>query len=387
MAIESGSAHQNIHALNSQKPNKLRVAFIIPGGVGTGNQNIGVPILQELIKSLSRNVDLTVFSLFKVNDDYRPQGFTLKSIQHRYIFTKSAILLWYFWRDHRHRSFDIVHGCWALPSGFLAVIIGKIFRIKSVVTILGGDAASLPAIQYGQLRNKIQRMFVLWTLHQADEPTSLTQFSVNNLLKAGLHKSMKVIPWGVDIDQFVLKKKQLSTPLQFLHVANLVPVKDQATLLRAFKLINNQIPSILTIIGEGTAEPEIRSLAASLALDNSIRFLGLLPHDNLPSYYHQSDILLQTSLSEGQGVVVTEAMSCGVLVCGTRIGVMADIPQACITVDVGDYRSLADQVIHLLKDEVRMNEIRERAHEWTQAHSMRWTVAKTIQMYSTLTKR
>ncbi len=368
-----------------QRPESVRkrVALIIPGGIGTGHGNIGVPVLEELVTLLAKNVDATVFSLFKVNDDYVPNGFAIRSIPDRSVFVKSLKLIWYFWQLHRHERFDVTHGYWALPSGFLAVILGKIFRIKSVVSVLGGDAASLPSIRYGQLRNSFQRALVLWTLNHADERTALTQFSINNLVRVGLRKSVKVIPWGIDPVRFFMMEKPVGSPIQFLHIANLTPVKDQPTLLNAFKLICHKIPSILTIIGEGQAEQQIRSLIFSLGIQDKIRFLGPQPYKLLPSFYHRADILLHTSLSEGQSEVVTEAMSCGVVVCGTRVGLMADIPEACITVDVGDFYSLADQVIDLLGDKVRMNELRQNAFEWTMTHSIHWTSERTRELYDT----
>jgi hypothetical protein len=56
---------------------RLRIAIIIPGGIGTGKNNIGVPVMERLIRLLSSHFDITVFSLFRINKDYSPTGFTL----------------------------------------------------------------------------------------------------------------------------------------------------------------------------------------------------------------------------------------------------------------------------------------------------------------------
>lgn len=106
-----------------------------------------------------------------------------------------------------------------------------------------------------------------------------------------------------------------------------------------------------------------------------------MPYQDLPQVYHRADILLHTSLSEGQCEVVTEAMSCGVIVCGTRVGLMYDLPQACVTVSVGDHRGLADAVLKLLADPTRMNELRRRAHEWTSVHDVEWTANRLKALY------
>jgi glycosyltransferase involved in cell wall biosynthesis len=60
----------------------------------------------------------------------------------------------------------------------------------------------------------------------------------------------------------------MDSPIQFLHIANLHPVKDQETLLRSFKLISDKVPAHLTIIGEGVLDARLKALAASLSISN-----------------------------------------------------------------------------------------------------------------------
>lgn len=368
--------------MNTHNTRRKRVCMIIPGGIGTGRMNIGIPVLEELVRLLAEEAEVVVFSLFRVNHDYHPKGFALISIPNQNIFTRSFRSLWLFWRLHRQHPFDVVHGYWALPSGLIAVILGKLFKVRSVVSVLGGDAASVPSIRYGQLRSPVQKILVLWTLNQADERTALTRYSMANLIGAGLKKTVKVIPWGIDPNRFFNKGKSKGDPVRFLHIGNLTSVKDQSTLLRAFELICQKVKARLTIIGEGPSETQLKALATQLGIQDRLVFMDIQPYEALPDYYHRSDILLHTSLSEGQSEVVTEAMSCGLLVCGTRVGLMADLPEACITVDVGDYRSLAEAVIRVLGDQDRINELRSKASEWTRAHPIQWTVERIGELYN-----
>ncbi|MBA4058739.1 MAG: hypothetical protein C0490_28740, partial [Marivirga sp.] len=268
---------------------KKNIAIIIPGGIGTGKNNSGVPVLEQLVKVLARDFNLTVFSLFSVNDDYAAQGFELVGITGSNPLVKILKAFYVFNRRHRHRKYDVVHGFWALPSGFLAVIFGKMLGIKSVVSLLGGDAIALPEIKYGQLQRWLPRKLILWTLECADEVNCLTNYLVKNLRKAGLKRAdIKVIPWGIDTALFTFKEKNRSDVIQFLHIANLHPVKDQGTLLRAFKIISDQVPSRMTLIGEGILSQEIKSLALTLGLKDKIIFQSPIPYASLPTYYHQS---------------------------------------------------------------------------------------------------
>jgi glycosyltransferase involved in cell wall biosynthesis len=359
-----------------------RIAIIIPGGIGTGQNNIGVPVLEQLVKLLSEEFDIAVFSLFKINKDYVPQGFQLIEINSSNIVTRILKFFFAFVRLHREKRFHVVHGFWAYPSGFLAVLSGKIFSIKSIVSVLGGDAIALPQIHYGQLRKWLPRQLVLGTLNRADEVICLTNYLFKNLKSAGLQrKEVKIIPWGIDTSLFKFYEKPISHPIRFLHIANLSPVKDQITLLRAFKIISDQIPSILTVIGEGVLERAIKALTLELNLQNKIIFKGLMPYVELPPQYQLADILLHTSLSEGQSEVVTEAMSSGVVVCGTRVGLLFDLPECCISVPVGDYKELAHQIIRLLNEPTRIVEVRNNAKRWATGHSIDWTISKLKELY------
>jgi glycosyltransferase involved in cell wall biosynthesis len=361
---------------------KQHIAFIIPGGIGTGHNNIGVPVLERIVKLLSKNFHITVFSLFKINVNYEQNGFELISITGTNSIIKILKFIPVFIRLHRRRKFRIIHGFWALPSGFIAVLIGKIFQIKSVVSILGGDAIALPEINYGQLQKYSSRKFILWTLNNADEVISLTQYLVDNLKSFGINRNFKIIPWGIDTSIFTFKDKKLGTPIQFLHIGNLNAVKDQTTLLKAFQIISNNVECALTIIGEGRLELEMKILARELGLASKVTFLGLLPYEELPKYYWRADILLHTSLSEGQSEVVTEAMSSGVIVCGTNVGLLYDQPDCCIAVPLKDFKMLASEVIQLLKDSSKMNFLKQNAYTWSSKHSIQWTVDMMSKLYA-----
>lgn len=360
---------------------KKRIAIIIPGGIGTGPNNMGVPVLERQVKELAKQFDIVVFSLFKVNEAYIAEGFKLISIPSRSNLLKSISLFQSFRKEHRAKKFDAIHGFWVLPSGFLAVLLGKFFKINSIVSVLGGDAIALPEINYGQLRGRISRKLVIWTLDNATTPTVLTQYLTENLKRYGLKSQPHVIPWGINTKLFTYNDKPLQQPIQFLHIGNFHPVKDQVTLLRAFDSIRKKIDAHLTIIGTGTSEKQILDLIDTLKLQDRVTLVKPVAYEMLPEFYHRADILLHTSLSEGQCEVVTEAMSAGVLVFGTSVGLMFDLPQCCSTVAVKDYEQLAKVVTEKLADKDYVAQTKLLARDWTHHHDIQWTVRQTANIY------
>jgi glycosyltransferase involved in cell wall biosynthesis len=276
----------------------------------------------------------------------------------------------------------VAHGFWAFPSGFLAVLIGKIFYIKSIITLQGGDAISLPEIKYGQLQRWLPRTLILWAIQHADELISPTRYMIDNLRTYGLTRSeVRYIPLGIDLSLFTFREKKIEPTVRFLHIGNFNRVKDQVTLLKAFQIISKNISSQLTILGEGELEQEIKSLACELELNEKIVFHPTVPYESLPMLYHRSDILLHTSLSEGHPIVVEEAMGCGVLVCGTKVGLLYDHPACCVAVPVKDFEMLGYEVLKLLRDEQRIKLMRQEAYSWASSHPIAWSVQKLKGLY------
>ena len=79
-------------------------------------------------------------------------------------------------------------------------------------------------------------------------------------------------------------------------------------------MLRRRIPDVLLIIaGEGPAETHLRNLAATLKLDNNLKFLGYLDRSSeLLDCYCAGDVFIFGSKTETQGLVLLEAMAQGV---------------------------------------------------------------------------
>lgn len=93
-----------------------------------------------------------------------------------------------------------------------------------------------------------------------------------------------------------------------VHVGRLVPVKNQARLLRAFYLaIQQGLDHDLVIIGDGSQRSALEALAGELSLDDRVHFLG---HQANPyPWVKNADALVLSSDFEGLGVVLIEALA------------------------------------------------------------------------------
>jgi glycosyltransferase involved in cell wall biosynthesis len=92
-----------------------------------------------------------------------------------------------------------------------------------------------------------------------------------------------------------------------LTVARLAPQKDIPTLLRAFQLLKKKYPnSVLLVAGEGNDERSLRDLSLTLGLQDSVDWLGKI--ENPVALMRKTDVFVLTSLYEGFGLVLLEAM-------------------------------------------------------------------------------
>ncbi len=91
--------------------------------------------------------------------------------------------------------------------------------------------------------------------------------------------------------------------------------KGQWRLIRAFAEVRKTVPCQLAILGTGELESELKSLARSLGVEADVYFLGW--QENPWKFMARADVFVLPSISEGFGLVILEAMACGVPVIAT----------------------------------------------------------------------
>lgn len=122
---------------------------------------------------------------------------------------------------------------------------------------------------------------------------------------------------------------------RFVYVGQLIARKNVDGLLRAFAAA--RAPSdVLTLIGGGEQEQELRAAVAALRLQEAVVFAGSVPNAQLAVALAEQHTLVLPSLREVWGLVVNEALACGLgVVVSESAGVTASVRGMVGVVEVG----------------------------------------------------
>ncbi len=165
---------------------------------------------------------------------------------------------------------------------------------------------------------------------------------------------VRVLPGPVDTERF-RPGEAVSHPRRYiLTVSRLQRGKGLTTLLRAFRRLGHGAPNVdLRIIGAGPEEKRLKGLARRLGIEGRVSFLGTREGGDLVAEYQGASLFALASRREALGIVLLEAMACGVPVVSTHCGGAADSildGRTGILVPVGDDSGLAAAMMKVLDD-------------------------------------
>ncbi|MDQ3488214.1 MAG: glycosyltransferase family 4 protein [Acidobacteriota bacterium] len=136
------------------------------------------------------------------------------------------------------------------------------------------------------------------------------------------------------------------------NVAALVPHKGQRHFIEAAALVVREVPDARFVIaGEGELRPTLEHLVRHLHLEKHVILTGFRP--DVLSLHKAFDVFVMSSITEGLGTSLLDAMACGRPIVATTAGGMPEVVQdgkTGILVAPRNDRALADAIVKLLKD-------------------------------------
>jgi len=366
--------------------NKPAIAIVVPGGIGIDDY---IPVLLELLCHLARPFDVSIYSFSEM--DPHPSLASNFCTVHcaprklKFNILKAFYHIWKIRQDHAIKHFSIIHGFWIMLQGIVAVFAGKLLNIPSIVTLPGGDITYIPAIRYGSLSNHIKIMMSRWCVQHASRVVTLTRYQQTIMKQRGLVRShIAIFPFGINLARFQFHPHPFAVPLQLMYIGNLNRVKDPWILIKTFHALTKNSACRLTVIGSDVLNGQVQEFARELGVEDLIRWMGKLRYEEIPSQLSSADILLMTSLYEGQSVAVMEAFASGVVVVGTNVGVLADIGNEAVTVNPGDSDGLARKIEALIHHPETICALQIKNREYAELFSSEWTFKEYTKLYNEL---
>jgi phenylacetate-CoA ligase len=173
-----------------------------------------------------------------------------------------------------------------------------------------------------------------------------------------------VVPNVIDLERFHpgSNAKNGGGP-RLLIARHLEPIYDVETGIRAFHILRQRYPTaVLDVAGAGPERARLERLRRELGLDRSVRFLGQVDNESMPSLYHSADIALNPSRVDNMPVSILEALASGVPVVSTSSGgipAMVKAGEEAELVPAGDAAAMASAVAGLWEAPERRSALRE----------------------------
>lgn len=297
---------------------------------------------------------------------------SLPKILHLNKYAMMFTALWQAMKLQKKHKYDTIWSMMATYNSFAALFFKLLNpKIKFLLTLQEGDP--IPFIKH--------RARPLWPLFKmifthADTIQAISKYLADFGVEMGAKCPMVVVPNAVDIRHFTKEysdeeigeiKNKLSKKegdIFLITTSRLVTKNAVEDIVKAMPLLPANVK--LVIAGRGHMEDSIRRLSAMLGVENRVRFLGWISHEEMPKYLKASDIFIRVPISEGFGNSYVEAMICGLPCVATPVGGILDFikdRETGMFAEVRNPESVAGAVLELIRNQELVSKIKRQSFE------------------------
>lgn len=214
--------------------------------------------------------------------------------------------------------------------------------------------------------NKLHFFIAKFLLKKADGIRVVSKRISESLKKIDLKVEPVILPIAVDLEKFNNPAKDL--PKNFVYniltISRFESEKNVELSIIAFALVAKQRSDVgLTIVGDGSLKEELINLVKVLNISERVNFVGNV--SNTEDYYKNSDVYIQSSKYEGNGMTLVEAALNGLAVVTTDVGVVGEVlidgGNALVSKD--NANDFSNQILKVLDDDVLRQSLGDRAKE------------------------
>ncbi|MBW2622770.1 MAG: glycosyltransferase [Deltaproteobacteria bacterium] len=281
--------------------------------------------------------------------------------------------LWTMYRFMRQNRFDLVH-----THTSKAGVIGRAAALLAgVPVIIHASHGHIYTGFYGPLFLRILLLIDRFQSRWTDRIITLTAKGLEEQVRMRIapRSRFRVIPSGIDLARFMHttvsvegKRAELGLPPigpVLGMVAELDPRKGHAHLIEAMPAVLEAHPDArLLIVGQGPLEHELRAMINALGLRDAIILTG--HREDVPEILHLLDVFVLSSVNEGMGRVIVEAMACARPVVASDLMGIPELVEHGLTGYLfrpRDSHDLAGKIIDLLDNPEKAEKMGQRGRD------------------------
>lgn len=341
-----------------------KIAFVLPDLRGGGAEKVFVTLANYFV-SIGYVVEMV---LLKEKGEFLTvcdKNITIVDLNCHY-YRDSIIPL----RNYisKNKPSSIIVGLWPLTS--YAVLANLLTRHKAGIIVTDHSILSKSPVVKNIFKLIFLRLSIFFLYPFARSQVGVSNGVCNDLMRLSFGRVVADTIYNPVERLLVLKDK--SHPLggrkYILSVGRLKAVKDYPNLIKGFALVQQELVDLhLVILGDGELKAELTDLIKSLGLVDNVHLMGF--KRDLYRWYYFADLFVLSSINEGFGNVLVEAMQFGLPIVSTDCEsgpreILADGKYGEL-VPVGDFRALAAACIRGLKIARDPSMLRERASEFS----------------------
>lgn len=287
-------------------------------------------------------------------------GITEKIIYFKkHTFLPASLFSYYKWLHLSKRAIrkyiiengkpDIIHINIPVKAGLFGLWAKRKYALPYVVTEHWGIYNNVEVNNY-ETKNTLFKKLTKKVFEQAATFISVSRYLAEGVNRLVLQRTYTVVPNVVDTNIFYYKEKQQHV-FRFIHVSNMVAIKNAEGILRAFKLFSKHHSSV-ELIMVGDTDSSIREYAASLDFTNElVSFKGEVPYQQVAAEMQLADCLILFSNMENSPCVIGEALCCGIPVIATNVGGIPELVDGtnALMVDACDENMLAEAMQNIFQ--------------------------------------
>ncbi|MGQ9634933.1 MAG: glycosyltransferase family 4 protein [Bryobacteraceae bacterium] len=210
-------------------------------------------------------------------------------------------------------------------------------------------------------------------VRRADLVVTTSRYAARRIQELyGLGQPPQVVPEAIDLETWrslFARYPAAPDPRRFtvLTVCRFYPRKRLAVLLGAAERLRGKIPGLeFRIVGDGPERARLVRIWRKKALEDTVRWLGSLPQEELVREYQSADVFCLPSVQEGFGIVFLEAMAAGKPVTAARAAASPEAVPHALLFEPENETALAAAVLELFHNADLRRQIAEEGKRWVE---------------------